>query len=196
MCVAKLYDISPGTCIYFRFNSKHVLTFPSVSYSSYTSHFAFPLFPHLITWSPPSYPILISLSFLFHCLRSYITFLSHCLSILLLALPFHLSFFCPPFFTLSSHSSSLLFLLCNLHGCLSLPPFPLNFFLPPSFSFLPLYFHTVFYFFSLLCLSELVEDRGFLDILHDLISDANPTVVSQLESVTYWVSLWAMFTNQ
>lgn len=27
--------------------------------------------------------------------------------------------------------------------------------------------------------TELVEDRGFLETLHDLISDANPTVVSQ-----------------
>ena len=25
---------------------------------------------------------------------------------------------------------------------------------------------------------ELVEDRGFVDILHDMISDANPTVVA------------------
>jgi hypothetical protein len=27
--------------------------------------------------------------------------------------------------------------------------------------------------------AELVEDRGFLEVLHDLISDANPTVVSR-----------------
>ena len=108
------------------------------------------------------------------------------------------------------HSSVLLFLLSLLtlpHSSFSSVIFMaafLSLLFPSIFFFLllslfSLFTSTLFFIsspFSLLCLSELVEDRGFLDILHDLISDANPTVVSQLESVTYWVSLWAMFTNQ
>ena len=82
---------------------------------------------------------------------------------------------------------------CPVFLTASLYPFLYRFALPflevsPTFStgitfyyplFSILYFPLMLLPYCLFHLLELVEDRGFLDVLHDLISDANPTVVSQ-----------------
>ena len=93
-------------------------------------------------------------------------FPSCCLSILLLFL-----FFCllsqPAFLTAFFYPWTYRFALPFLEL------FPSIFHKSPATIYLSHFFLNVYFY-----LTELVEDRGFLDILHDLISDANPTVVS------------------